>query len=186
MRWLVLYSRSRQVGLAIAAVLAGTVVMSLLSRTAGDTASGRWAVLAVGLGAAAAGSGLGGVDPALERTAAIRWPVRRAVHVVVVAIVVGVVPLAAGLGPGSLILRDALGLSGLTALTATLAGAQLAWTLPVIWAVATVAFPITPTSPVLLVLTWPAGQAAGPAATLAAAVLAVGGTLTYAVVGCRR
>ncbi|MDF6021270.1 hypothetical protein [Streptomyces sp. JH34] len=188
MRWLVLYARSRQVPASAAAVLAAALAMWILAR--GEGTDPRLPVLALTAAVTAASIGLGGQDSALDRTAAVRWRPRRAVHVLLIGAVVASVLLAvramgADVGTTAFVVRDSAGLAGLAAVGAVLCGAQHAWTLPVGWLTLAL-FPATLPEGVHEILAWlllPPGTAA---ATWVAVTLAVTGIVAYAVVGPRR
>ncbi|GAA2346117.1 hypothetical protein SVIO_004590 [Streptomyces violaceusniger] len=81
-RWLTLYARSRQVPASLAAVVISTVTVWAFARGgSGGPGDPRLPALALAAGAMALSTGLSGQDLALDRTAAIRWAPRRAVHV---------------------------------------------------------------------------------------------------------
>ena len=89
------------------------------------------------------------------------------------------------------IARNVAGLAGLVALGATVLGADRSPLVPVIWTVLVLRYappmgepPTRPTYKV--VLTWMVQPIETGAATMAAVLLAVGGTLAYAVLGSRR
>jgi len=130
------------------------------------------------------------LDEDLERTAALRWPQRRALHLLGALAVVLVVLLAtlltgARFGPAALVVRDAAGLVGLTALCATVLGAARSWFLPLGWTVVAALFPQA--SPAWAVLaTWQGQPHTSRPAAMVAAVLAVTGLLTYAFRGAAR
>lgn len=188
MRWWVLYARSRQVPASAAAVLAAALAVWYAAR--GEGTDPRLPVLALTAAVTAASIGLDGQDSALDRTAAIRWVLRRTVHVLLIgmgtvsALLVARV-LGADVGTTALVARNGAGLTGLAAAGAVLCGAHHAWTLPVGWLTLAL-FPWALPEGVDEVLTWlllPSGTAT---ATWAAVVLAVTGTVAYAVVGPRR
>ena len=85
MRWLTLYARSRQVPASFAAVVISAMAVWALAPD-GNAGPGdlRLPTLALAAGVTAASVGLGGQDFALDRTAAIRWAPRRAVHVLLI------------------------------------------------------------------------------------------------------
>jgi hypothetical protein len=133
---------------------------------------------------------LGGPDDALETTAAFAWPPRRAAHLLAAFLIV-VVPLLATLvtgarfGPGWLVVRDAAGLVGVTALGAATLGTARAWFLPLGWTLAAILFPQSET--VLgRVLTWQAQEPASTAASVTAGLLAISGLLAYTMAGPAR
>ncbi|MGW6908050.1 hypothetical protein [Streptomyces sp. NPDC054940] len=191
MRWLTLYARSRQVPASFAVVVTSAVAVWALARGSGaGPADPRLPTLVLAAGTMAASIGLGGQDLALDRTAAIRWAPRRAVHVLLIGTVVGAVLLAVqtlgeDLATTAFVARNCAGLTGLCAIGATICGAQHAWTLPASW-LALSLFAPSPTDVPTQVMTWmmlPPGTAAG---TWTALVLAVAGTAAYAVAGPRR
>ncbi|MER6133965.1 hypothetical protein [Streptomyces sp. NPDC001815] len=191
MRWLTLYARSRQVPASLAAVvISATAVWALTRDATGEPADLRLPALVLAMGAMAASIGLSGQDLALDRTAAIRWAPRRAAHVLLCGVVVGMVLLTVqtlGGGPATIafVVRDCAGLMGLAALGAALSGGQYAWTLPFAW-VAFSFFAPPATSVSAQVATWmlvPPGTTAG---TWTALVLTAVGTTAYAVAGPRR
>ncbi|MFF3203691.1 hypothetical protein [Streptomyces sp. NPDC002962] len=191
MRWLTLYARSRQVPASLAAVLVGApAVWSLARDGGGGPGDPRLPVLVLATGAMAASVGLGGQDPALDRTAAIRWAPRRAAHVLLCGAVIGTIVLATqAMGEDrattAFVLRDSAGLMGLAALGAALSGGRYAWTPPFAW-LSFSFFAPPPASAPMRVASWmllPPGTAAG---TWTALVLAVAGTAAYAVAGPRR
>lgn len=191
MRWLALYARSRRVPASLAAVAAGAVAVCVLARTGGGgPGDPRLATLILAAGATALSVGLGGQDLALDRTAAIRWRPRRAVHVLLCGALIGVVLLVAqtaGGQPAALgfTVRNSAGLMGLVALGAAWCGSPYAWIPPFAWLSVSFVVPPAADGPTR-VLTWmllPPGTAAG---TWTALALAVAGTAVYAGVGPRR
>ncbi|MGW0787599.1 hypothetical protein ACWD04_04945 [Streptomyces sp. NPDC002911] len=188
MRWLVLYARSRQVPASAAAVLAAVLAVWFLAR--GEDTDPRLPVLALTAAVTAASIGLGGQDSALDRTAAIRWVPRRAVHVLLVMAVVASAlltarALGADVGTTAFVVRDSAGLTGLAAAGAVLCGAQHAWTLPVGWLTLAL-FPSTLPEGVNEILVWPLLPPDTATASWVALTLAVAGTVAYAAVGPRR
>jgi hypothetical protein len=191
-RWTALYVRSRQVPASLAAAAVSAAAVWALS--GGGSADPRLPALVLVAGTAAGSVGLGGQDLALDRTAAIRWAPRRAVHVLLIGTVAAAVLLtvrAAGDEAGeeaataAFVVRDSAGLAGLVAVGAVLFGAQHAWTLPVAW-LAFALFTPPGTGVPAQVATWmmlPPGTAA---ATWTAVALAGGGTAAYALAGPRR
>ncbi|MEU4221170.1 hypothetical protein [Actinoplanes sp. NPDC026623] len=133
---------------------------------------------------------LAGPDDALERTAALSWPPRRAAHLLATLAVVIVLLLAtlhtgARFGPAGLVVRDAAGLLGLTALGAATIGAARSWFLPLGWTLAAIVFPQDErgAGPIL---TWQSQAPGSKAAALTAALLAIGGLAAYALSGPAR
>jgi hypothetical protein len=183
MRWLALYVRSRQVVVGMAVAAASVTGFGLV---AGDGEQTRLllAMFAVTVVCAVTATGLAGPDIALERTSARDWRLRRATHVVAIgglAVVLGVTtgpPVAT-----ELLVRDAIGLTGLAALATTVVGSGLAWCLPVTWsAAATTALLASRPTPAPL-LTWPVQPPGTTAATAAAYTLGVAGLLAYSLLG---
>ncbi|WP_221349617.1 hypothetical protein [Streptomyces beigongshangae] len=190
MRWLTLYARSRQVPASLAAVLVSTAAVWALTRDGGGPADPKTSVFVLVAGVTAASAGLGGQDPALDRTAAIDWRPRRAVHVLLVGSVVAAVLLAARAAgadpaPAAFVVRDSAGLAGLAALGAVVCGAQYAWTLPVSWLSFSVLVP-APASVPMEAAAWMVMPPGTTTATWTAVTLAVTGTAAYAFAGPRR
>ncbi|MFG2553936.1 hypothetical protein ACGFWF_28835 [Streptomyces sp. NPDC048581] len=190
MRWLTLYARSRQVPASFAVVVISAVAVWALARDGGtESADPRLPTLVLAAGAMAASIGLGGQDLALDRTAAIRWVPRRAVHVLLIGAVVGAVLLAVqtlgeDLASTAFVARNCAGLTGLCAIGATICGAPYAWTPPISWLALSFVAP-SPTDVPTQVMAWmllPPGTATG---TWTALALAVAGTAAYAVAGPR-
>ncbi|MBK3640066.1 hypothetical protein [Streptomyces sp. MBT33] len=193
MRWLTLYSRSRQIPAALAALVIGALALWALARQEGGGAGAgdpRLPVLFLGAGAMAASTGLGGQDLALDRTAAIRWMPRRAAHVLLAGAVVVAMPLivrAAGrdLPDAAFVVRDTAGLMGLAALGAALAGAEYAWAPPFVW-LSFAFFAPPPTSTPMRVASWLLLPSGTPVATWTSLALTLAGTTAYSVAGPRR
>lgn len=189
MRWFVLYARSRGIPLALAAILVSTTGFWWLAGL-GEGPDPALAMLILVAGTAFAAAGLAGQDVGLDRIAAIRWPRRRAAHVLAIAVVVGSALLVLQnwgdpLSPAGLVLRDVFGLAGLAALGATLCGGQFAWTFPVGWFAFSLAVPAG-TDVLSQVAGWLKQPPGTPAATATSLVLGIGGTLGYAAFGNRR
>ncbi|MGV9263861.1 hypothetical protein ACWDRR_04245 [Kitasatospora sp. NPDC003701] len=191
MRWLTLYARSRQVPVSAAAVTLTAVALWSLAPGSGEgPVDLPTVVLVLTANVAAAALGLGGQDVMLDRTAAIRWVLRRAVHVLLIGTVAGAALLAvqaAGpeLAATAVLVRDAAGLVGLAALGAAVFGAQFAWTLPTGW-LGILLFGTVPAGRVGEVVGWMFMPAGTTAATWTALILLVTGTVSYAVAGPRR
>jgi hypothetical protein len=190
MRLLVLYLRSRRAPAALATAVGGVAVLwSLSQATDNPAAHATLALLAAVAGTAAAGPGLAGADIDLDRTAAIAWPPRRAVHVITAAVVVGSIAATALTGdqmaPARRIVRDAVGMSGLTALGAATLGAGRAWVPSLAWTMPTLLWAPPGTALHQQVLAWMLQPAHTTPATVTALVLGAGGVLTYALLGPR-
>ncbi|MFE6868180.1 hypothetical protein ACFVFS_16645 [Kitasatospora sp. NPDC057692] len=179
MRWLTLYARSRRLpsSLAVLAVLA-----ALARLGDGGLGGPRAAALLLAAGAMALSAGLGGQDLDLDRAAALRWPPRRAAHVLLCAVLA-----AAVLPPGPLALtvRDSAGLTGLAALGAVCWGHRYAWLPPFGWLGLAFVLPPGP-GPVAQILGWPLLPPGAAPAAWTALALAAAGTAAYALAGPRR
>jgi hypothetical protein len=191
-RWLTLYLRSRRAPTALlAAGSCATLMWSLWSVFSDTRAVGmQMVVLTVLLLVASLTATLGGPDDALEGTAGLRWPRRRVAHLLaafLVVVVLLLVTLATGarFGPAWMVVRDAGGLLGLTALSAATIGTPRAWFLPLGWTLGAILFPRS--EPVAgQILTWQAQPPSSTAATVTAGLLALGGLLAYAMAGPAR
>jgi hypothetical protein len=190
-RWLTLYLRSRRVPMALAGAGACAALMWALWSVFSDSRDAGYpmVVLTVLLLVTALTATFSGPDDDLEKTAALRWPRRRVAHllaafVVVAGLLLATLATGARFGPAGLVVRDAAGLLGLTALGAAAYGSARAWFLPLGWTLAAVLFPRAE----LLgqVLTWQAQAPASTAAATTAGLLAVGGLVAYAVAGPAR
>ncbi|KXK63058.1 hypothetical protein AWW66_05290 [Micromonospora rosaria] len=184
---LLLFLRSREVP---GGLLCAVPAMALFAWFGAVQADPRHAVtsaaLALALGVAVLGYGLGGPDATLDATAAIRWAPRRALHLVSTAVLAGTVVTVVTTAPAGVVLRDAVGFTGLAALAATLFGRRLAWTLPVVTGCVSAGIPAVPEPFALHLLTW-AGQPPDSVAALTTAVaFAVTGVAAYVIRGPRR
>ncbi|WP_327065762.1 hypothetical protein OG500_08300 [Kitasatospora sp. NBC_01250] len=191
MRWLLLHARSRQVPTSAAAVMLVALALWALDRGSGKhSASLGTAALVLTANVAASSVGLGWQDAALDRTAAIRWLPRRAVHVLLIGAVAALALLAvqaAGpeLAPTALVVRDSAGLVGLAALGAVLCGAPFAWALPTGWLGYTLlAPPLGGTAG--QVASWMISPPGTSASSWTAWALLASGTVLYATTGARR
>ncbi len=187
MRRLGLYLRARQVAAGAAVALACVAGTGAL---AGDAPPVRTmlAVFALALVASATATGLAGQDPALDRTAALDWRWRRVAHVVAAGALAAGAVTALGvvtdpLVDGAVVVRDAVGLTGLAALGVVLLGGGLAWCVPTVWAVVAVSALLVTPSPGAPLVTWLVQPPGTTAATVTAGVLGVLGTAVYAVLG---
>lgn len=191
MRWVLLYARSRQVPASLAVAVAGALAVWAFGGNSGaGQPDPRLPALLLAAGVTAGSVGLGGQDTALDRTAAVRWAPRRAVHVLCVAAAAAAVLLAVGLtgdevAGTAFVVRDSAGLAGLAAAGAVLFGAPHAWTLPMAWLAFALFTPSTGGVPAE-VATWMLLPSGTTAATWTAAVLGAGGTIVYALAGPRR
>jgi hypothetical protein len=191
MRWWPLYLRARSVPASFAVMLCCAIALWWGGQALhNEQYRGLLALLAVVAATVAIAPGLAGADHDLEKGAAIAWPPRRAGHVVVAgAVLVGLFALT-GQGSGGQLVRDVIGLGGLVALGATVLGALRAPLLPIVWTALVLRFapplgipPARPTYKVML--TWMTQPAGTRAATVAALILGVAGTLAYALFGAR-
>ncbi|MFF5232324.1 hypothetical protein [Dactylosporangium sp. NPDC000521] len=187
-RGLRLYLRSRRVPVAVAgsagAVALVAAAWSSMMDRAGVPAG--LAVLTTAMAAAPFCPTLAGPDPALDRTAALPWPPRRAAHLVACCIVVAALllaarPFGADFGPVWVVLRNTAGLIGVIGLGAAVAGARAAWQVPVAWA-ALAAFMVAPGGPRWRhAALWMVQEPGNRIATVTAATLLVAGVAAYAV-----
>jgi hypothetical protein len=192
MRSLTLYLRSRSVPLALTAAAGSALALWSIHHIADDPrAHTLLALLAVVAGTAAFAPGLAGADLDLEETAAIDWRWWRAAHVVFAgAAVLGLLAAAQlsgdALGAASTLARNVSGLGGVVALGAAVLGAARASALSVGWTLLVLPLP-PPAGPAYkLALTWMVQPAGTAVATATAAVLGLGGTVAYAILGSRR
>lgn len=188
MRWLVLYLRSRRVPAALAATAGlGALMWTLWSVFSNSRDVGfPLLVLTVLLMVATGTATLAGPDDALERTAALRWPRRRAAHVlaalvVVVGLLLVTLVTGARFAPAGVVVRDAVGLLGLTALGAASVGVSRAWFLPLGWTMVTVIYPQQGTWG--QAATWQAQPPDSRPAAVAAVLFGLAGLIAYAVAG---
>ncbi len=188
MRWLILYIRSREVPAATGAAVAGTAVFWALGQLVADPAIRlNLAVLATVLVTGTIAPGLAGVDPALDRTAAIAWPPRRATHLVAATVAVAAVLAASTvvgrpLATAEVIVRGAVGFGGLAGLSVVVLGTGRAWLVPVSWTAMVLVGGLSGGAWYTKVLTWMVQPAGTTSATLTALALAVAGTIAYALV----
>jgi hypothetical protein len=182
--WLPLYLRSRRLPTALAVSVAAVGITWAAWSAATDQreVNQSLTVLTVVLALVPAIPTLSGDDDALESTAALRWPPRRALHLIaccaiVVAALAATRATGAWFGPTGQVVRDAAGLTGLIGLCTAVMGARLAWALPVGWTAVQVMFGGSEGNSVLFWLVQPV--ASRPAA-VTAVVLFVAGTSAYA------
>lgn len=194
MRWLKLYLRSRRAFPALTIATAAIALMWALWLVYSEstTIDPRMLSLTVMLAVAALLPTLSGADDALDHTASVNWPVRRAGHLLLATAVITALLLlttvtGARFGPFPLVLRNTAGLVGLAALGAALLGAGRAWLAPLTWTLVTV-MPFLEPSPKLAmqVAGWPIQPAGTTAATVCAGILAAAGLLAYTLHGCPR
>lgn len=193
-RWTVLYARSRRLPAAGALSVVAVAVVGGVWRLFSDDPAVP-ASLAVGVGLlvlAPLVPTLSGDDDALESTAALRWPPRRAAHLVAlfggaVALLTVAAVLGCEFGTGGQIVRNGAGLTGLIGLGAAITGAQLAWLVPVVWTGIQVMGASAAAGGVgRQLLFWQLQPGGSRAAAVLAVALAVAGLLTYAIRGCPR
>ena len=192
MRFLTLYLRSRRVPLALAVAAGGTALMWGIWQLASDDrdANSTVVILTVLIAAACFTHTLNGPDDELERTAAVRWPRRRAAHLVLalgvtVALVLATLATGARFGPPLFVLRDAAGVLGLIALGAALVGPARSWFVPLIWTLGVAIFP-QPTPLPAVVATWQHQPPGSRPAAITAAVFALAGLIAFAAYGPAR
>ncbi|MCG5468612.1 hypothetical protein LADH09A_002480 [Micromonospora sp. LAH09] len=191
MRWLRLHLRSRRVPLALGSAAALITLAWVLTvvYTDSTTINARTASLTIMLAVVAFGTTLGGADDALDHTAAVNWPLRRAGHLLLVlAAITALLSLStltdARYEPLALVLRNTAGLLGLTALGTALVGAALSWIAPLTWTLIAVLPIMGPSTDVRTqVASWLLQPPGTTVATVCATVLAVTGLLAYALRG---
>jgi hypothetical protein len=186
-RLLPLYLRSRRVPVAFACSTGAVAVVAAAwsGLTDGGKVNAGLAVLTAALTAAPLVPTLAANDSALERTAALSWPPRRALHLIACCVAVAGLPIAARVvgtdfGPVEVLIRSAAGLIGLVGLGAALVGARYAWQLPLAWA-ALQCFLLVPGGPAWRqVALWMVQAPHNRTAAMTAATFLVGGLLAYA------
>ena len=178
-----LYVRSRRVAASTGFALVSVAALGLLA-AASDATSTRTvlALFAVTVVVSVAATSLAGPDPALERTAALDWRLRRTVHTVLVGAVAAGSVAALGM-PSDVVVRNTIGLTGLAALGVVVLGGGLAWCVPMTWTVGGMTALLAARTPPAPLLTWPVQPADSRAATVAACVLGAAGLVAYAVAG---
>ncbi|WP_430781123.1 hypothetical protein [Actinoplanes sp. G11-F43] len=181
----VLFVRSREIPAGVLWAVAAMTAVAWFG-TGDSPHAVTTAALALALGVAVVGHSLGGPDSTLDRTAAIRWVPRRALHLATIFVVAASVVTAVSPAPAGVILRDAAGFTGLAALAATLLGRRLAWTLPVVTGCVSAGIPAVPEPFALHLLTWAGQQADSRTAFAAAAVLTLAGVTGYVTHGPSR
>jgi hypothetical protein len=185
-RWLRLYLLSRRVPLA-SAVSIGAVALIWVAWLAFSNrreVSESLTVLTVVLALAPMIPTLAGDDDALESTAALPWPPRRALHLIACFAVVAAALAAtrgtgAWFGPTWQVVRDCAGLTGLIGLGVALVGTRLAWQLPISWTALQVVLG-GPESDWRQALYWLVQPADNRVAAVTAALLFLAGVAAYA------
>ncbi|MFI5935324.1 hypothetical protein [Actinoplanes sp. NPDC051494] len=192
MRGLTLYLRSRRVPAALLSAAGSAVLMWSLTMAFAESrdADPALVVLTVLLIVAAVTVTLAGPDEALDRTASLAWQPRRAAHLLaavalVLALLLPTLLTGARFGPAGLVLRDAAGLFGLTALGAVTIGVARSWFLPLGWTLIALIF-THPDTTAGQILTWQSQAPGNVPAALTAAAFAVAGLLAYALTGPTR
>jgi hypothetical protein len=177
---------------AIGTAAAITVLMWVLWEMNSDSpeAGLQMVVLSILLLVAALTMTLSGPDDELDKTGAVSWPARRALHLLTALVLIGGLLLitqftGARFGPMSLVLRDTAGLLGLTALSSAVIGTAKAWFVPLGWTLAAVLF-IQGDHLLGRVLTWQTQEPSSRAAAVTAGVLALAGLMAYALTGPAR
>lgn len=194
MRWLWLHARCRRAWPALAAAVGfvATVWGLWLAYADSRQTDLRLVGVTVMLAVAALTPTLGGADESLDRTGSVRWPARRAGHLLlaagaVCALLWSTAVVDARFAPLAVVLRDTAGLLGLTALAAAALGAARAWLVPLAWTlVAAVPWLEPDGKAATQVAYWLVQPADSGAAAACAVVLAAAGLLAYALRGCPR
>ncbi|BCY08899.1 hypothetical protein [Actinoplanes sp. L3-i22] len=148
---------------------------------------------AIGFAAIAVGTTLTGPDPDLDRTAALPWPTRRALHLTlaalaILALLLSVAGTAHGYGEPVVLARNCAGALGLISLGAATLGSARTWFFLVPFLTIPPFLPVTRTagdSVLGQILSWPLQPAESGAAGTTAAVLLVLGTADYILRGSR-
>ncbi|MGB3437517.1 MAG: hypothetical protein WBA97_02090 [Actinophytocola sp.] len=187
MRWLVLYVRSRRLASTTGVALAAVAALGGLAAAA-DSGLTRvvLALFAVTVVVSVAATSLAGHDIGLERTAALGWRVRRTVHTVTIGAAAAGAVATLGVAtdvPADMVVRNAIGLTGLAALGVAVLGGGLAWCVPMAWTVGGVTAILATRTPPAPLLTWLVQPGDSWAATVAAYVLGATGLTTYALAG---
>ncbi len=187
MRPLALYAQSRGVPAAL-------VVLPVVVLIAWSALHSPWTPLSASLTTLAAvlvtTASLAGQDPELDRSTPVPWPLWRLGHLLLAAVVAAIsVLLVQELGhepfDTAFVVRDTAGMIGLAGLAATVAGARLAATAPVLWwAVAAIMPPAEST--LGRVVTWPLGAPDDVVTRWTAGVLFVAGIAASSARGGRR
>jgi hypothetical protein len=192
MRWLTLYLRSRRVPGALAAATGCLAAMWALpvAFSDGGEVTPRTVALTLVLLISVLAVTLAGPDEALERTGALCWPPRRVLHLLAVfAVVLTLMSVTAvtatPFGPAELVVRDAAGLLGLTALGTAALGADRSWFLPLGWTIPVVIYPASGTT-AAEVATWQAQAPGNLPSAATATMFAVGGLIAFATAGAAR
>ena len=183
-----LYARSRRIPVTLGLLGAITVLTWTLWSVFSNTREVGlpMILLTVLLMVAAVSATLAGPDDALDRTAALPWARRRALHLlaalaVIVALLLLTLVTGAQFTPFTIVLRDAVGLLGLLALGAATVGAAKSWFLPLVWTMFAAVYPLAGRWGELA--TWQAQVPDHRPAAILAAVLGLSGLIAYAVAG---
>ena len=189
MKWMWLYLRCQNVLPAVAVTIVAIVTTWAMWVGFSDdqVIHPALTVLTVALAVIPISATLTGPTDAVERTAAVSWPLLRTAHLLAWAGVVIGLTLSTRLtldwfdsaryAPPELVLRSTAGLLGLTVLGAAALGAQRAWAAPLTWSLvsvllATVSPPSSP-RPYQQVVMWTMSSAR-PAVVTACTLTAVG------------
>lgn len=184
MRWLALYVRSRRMASSTGIALVSATALGLLAAASeSEPTKTVLALFAVVVVVSVAGTSLAGPDPALERTAALDWRPRRTVHVALVGVLAAGTVASLGVVTADVVVRNAVGLTGLAALGVTVLGGGLAWCVPVAWTVVGVTAALASPEPAAPLVTWLVQPGGTGAATLAACALGAAGLVAYGLAG---
>jgi hypothetical protein len=186
--WLPLYVRSRRIPAAFTTSVAAVAVTWAAWSAATDQreVNQSLTVLTVVLALAPTIPTLSGDEDALESTAALWWPPRRALHLIgcfalVTAVLAGTRATGAWFGPTWPVVRDSAGLTGLIGLWAALFGTRLAWAAPIGWTAIQVIFDSSAGGAWHRTLFWLVQPAGDRAAATVAGLLFLTGVLAYAL-----
>jgi hypothetical protein len=122
----------------------------------------------------------------------MNWPVRRAGHLLltagaILALLTLTMVTGARFEPLGVVLRNTVGILGLTALGAALFGVARAWIAPLVWTLIAILPVMHPSRDLRMqVAGWLIQPGGTTAATVCALLLAGGGLVAYTLMGCPR
>ena len=187
-RWLPLYLRSRRVTIAVpislAAIAAVTLLWSAWSKD--PRVHPGLAALTVLFAVVPGIPTLASDDDALEKTAAMPWPPRRALHLTILAAGTTIALLSAELanvhfGATGQLARNCAGLAGLIGLGVALLGTALASITPIVWVAVQAMASATGGKTWQQSVFWLTQPADSRPAAVTAGVLFLAGTIAYAI-----
>ncbi|XVU28970.1 hypothetical protein ACQPZJ_18490 [Actinoplanes sp. CA-054009] len=186
--WLPLYLRSRRLQAALAVSLGAVLVVwaAWSAFSSQREISLGLTVFTVALALAPVIPTLAGHDDSLESTAALPWPPRRALHLLVCGALITAALAVLGVtgttfGPFAQLARDGAGLTGLTGLSVALLGARLAWAPPIGWAAVQILFGAPDGAAWHRALFWLIQAPSDRTAAVTATLLLLAGVTAYAL-----